>query len=113
MLAQVLLDGEAETLIRKVIELAKNGDIQALKVCIDRLCPPMKAQSAMVKVDLPEAQNLGDTAHAIIRAAASGQLSPDIAAQLVGAVGTLARVTEIDELKARLASLEIAVGRKK
>jgi len=39
-------------------------------------------------------------------------LPPDVAAQLVSAVGTLARVVEIDELKERLVALEAAVGRK-
>lgn len=109
MLAQSLFDGEAEALTRKVIELAKTGDLQALKVCIDRLCPPMKAQAALVQVELPGTENLADTAHAVIKAAASGTLAPDVAAQLVSAVGTLARVTEISELKERLAALEMAI----
>ena len=46
-LAQTLLDGEEEALVRKVIELAKGGDMQALKVCLDRLGPPQKPQSAL------------------------------------------------------------------
>ncbi len=37
IMAQSLFDGEAETLTRKIIELAKAGDMQALKVCVDRL----------------------------------------------------------------------------
>ncbi|MDW7774506.1 MAG: DUF5681 domain-containing protein [Desulfobulbaceae bacterium] len=112
IMAQALFEGEAEILTRKIIELAKGGDLQALKVCIDRLCPPMKAQSAPIRVDLPETESLADIAHAVIRTAASGQLAPDVAAQIVSAVGILARVTEVDELKERLAALELAVGRK-
>lgn len=42
IMAQALFDGEAETLTRKIIELAMGGDMQALRVCVDRLCPPMK-----------------------------------------------------------------------
>ena len=34
--------------VRATIELAKGGDLQALKVCLDRLCPPLKAQSSPV-----------------------------------------------------------------
>jgi hypothetical protein len=37
-----LLDGEAETLTRKAIELAKAGDLVALRLCLDRVCPPRK-----------------------------------------------------------------------
>jgi hypothetical protein len=36
--AQALLDGEAETLTRKAVELAKGGDLAALRLCLDRLC---------------------------------------------------------------------------
>lgn len=112
VLAQALFDGEAETLTRKIIELAKNGDMQALKVCVDRLCPPMKAQAAPVQVEIPKTDNISDIANAFIKAAADGRLPPDVAAQLVSAVGTLARVVEVDELKERQAALEAAVGRK-
>ncbi len=111
-MAQALLDGEAEVLTRKIIELAKNGDIQALKVCIDRLCPPMKAQSAPIQVEIPDTDSISDIASAFIKAAADGRLPSDVATQLVSAVGTLAHVKEIDELKERLAALESAVGRK-
>lgn len=112
VLAQALFNGEAETLTRKIIELAKNGDMQALKVCVDRLCPPMKAQAAPVQVEIPATDNISDIANAFIKAAADGRLPPDVAAQLVSAVGTLARVLEVDQLKERLAALEAAVGRK-
>ena len=112
-LAQSLLDGEEEALVRKVIELAKGGDLQALKVCLDRLIPPMKAQSALIHVEIPKTANLIDTADALLRAAAGGELSPDIASQLISAVGTIARVTEIEDLKQRLSALEAAIAKNK
>jgi hypothetical protein len=37
-----LLDGESEALTRKAIELAKDGDMQALRLCLDRILPPRK-----------------------------------------------------------------------
>ena len=36
---EALLDGEAETLTRKAIELATAGDMQALRLCLDRIAP--------------------------------------------------------------------------
>ncbi len=112
MLAQALFDGEAEALTRKIIELAKEGDMQALKACLDRLCPPLKAQAAPVQVDFPKTESLAGLANAFIQAAAKGQLPPDVASQMVSAVGTLARIVEIDELKERLTALEAAVEKK-
>src|SRR5215204_4346329 len=35
---EALLDGEAEALTRKAIELAKAGDLVALRLCLDRIC---------------------------------------------------------------------------
>ncbi len=112
LLAQKLLDGEAEELIRKIIERAKDGDMQALKVCVDRLCPPLKPQSTAVTVDLNNTKSLAEIARAFIDAAADGSIAPDIASLLVGSVGTLARVKEVDELKTRMAALESAVGKR-
>jgi len=112
VLAQALFNGEAEALTRTIIELAKAGDMQALKICIDRLCPPMKAQSAPVQVEIPSTDSMSDIANSFIKAAAEGRLAPDVATQLVSAVGTVAHVAEVDELKERLTALEAAVGRK-
>jgi Family of unknown function (DUF5681) len=39
---EALLDGEGEALTRKAIDLAKKGDMQALKLCMDRIVPPRR-----------------------------------------------------------------------
>jgi len=49
---EALLEGEGEALTRKAIELAKAGDMQALRLCMDRLAPPLR--DSPVAFDLPE-----------------------------------------------------------
>ena len=49
---QSLLDGEGEELTRKAIELAKDGDLTALKLCLERICPPRKSRP--ISIDLPD-----------------------------------------------------------
>ena len=39
VLMQNLLEGEAEAIGRKAIEMAKGGDMAAIRVCMDRLAP--------------------------------------------------------------------------
>ena len=39
---ETLLDGEAEVITRKAIELAKKGDLVAIRLCLDRIAPPRK-----------------------------------------------------------------------
>jgi hypothetical protein len=43
MAMEALLDGEAEALTRKAIEMALDGDGPAMRLCLDRLCPPPAA----------------------------------------------------------------------
>jgi len=75
--AQALLDGEAEILARKAIELAKGGDLAALRLCIDRLVPPRKDRP--VPFDLPKIESARDAANAIsavLTAVSTGDLTP-------------------------------------
>ena len=39
---EILLDGEAEAITRKAIELAKQGDLVAIRLCLDRIAPREK-----------------------------------------------------------------------
>ena len=40
--AEALLDGEAEELTRKAVELALAGDVIALRLCLDRILSPRR-----------------------------------------------------------------------
>jgi hypothetical protein len=39
---EALMDGESEALTRKAIELAKAGDMTAIRLCLERILPPRK-----------------------------------------------------------------------
>jgi hypothetical protein len=74
--AEALLDGEAEELTRKVIELAREGDMNALRLCLDRIIPPRRDRP--IFVDLPPLEHTGDAPTAlaaILAAVASGQIT--------------------------------------
>ena len=53
LFAQALFDGEAEAIIRKCIEMAKEGDRVCIKLCIERILPPVRSRP--VRLDIPEA----------------------------------------------------------
>jgi|SRR5271166_3098229 len=77
MAAQALLDGEAQTLTAKAIELAHSGDTVALRLCLDRILPPRRER--LVTIDLPEIVEGTDAAKAlsaILKAVAAGELTP-------------------------------------
>jgi hypothetical protein len=43
---QLLLDGEAQALTRKAVELALDGNTMALRMCLDRIGPPRRERRA-------------------------------------------------------------------
>src|SRR5262249_46653652 len=68
MLMQELLEEDAEAIARKLIELAKDGDIAALRMCLDRLAPARKGEA--IAFELP---SLGKAADAVSAAAKIGR----------------------------------------
>jgi Family of unknown function (DUF5681) len=74
--AEAMLEGEAEELTRKVLELAREGDLTALKLCLDRILPARRERP--IQVDLPRLEKLEDAPAAlasVINAVAAGELT--------------------------------------
>lgn len=107
MAAQALLDGEAEELTRKAVELAKTGDLTALRLCLERIIPPKK--DTPVLLDLPALKTPADivAAHgAIADAVASGEITPMQGRDIADIVVSVGKSIELVELEGRLTQLE-------
>jgi hypothetical protein len=107
MICEELLDGEAQALTRKAIDKALDGDMGALRLCLERLLPPRRDR--LVTVDLPKIETAGDALKAIsaiVSACAAGELSPGEADEIVGLVTTYIRTFEVTEIEAQLAALK-------
>jgi hypothetical protein len=104
---EALLDGEAEALTRKAIEMAKAGDGPALRLCMDRLLPPRRDRH--VKVDLPAIETAADAATAagaLLAAVSAGGITPAEATELGKLIESYVKVLEASEFEERLARLE-------
>ena len=113
MAVHALLDGEAEALTRKCIELAKEGDTTALRLCMERLAPAMKSRA--VTLPLPPIDTPTDILKAqaaTIEAMASGEITPDEAATIAGVLEAKRRAIETVEIERRLQVLEEQSGQK-
>ncbi|MBO2974551.1 DUF5681 domain-containing protein [Burkholderia pseudomallei] len=100
-----LLQPHAADLVAKAVELAKAGDTTALRICIDRCIPAIKAKDA--PVDLPDLTgSLTEQGQAVMRAMAAGRITPDEANAVMQVISAQARIIEVDELEKRLAVLE-------
>jgi hypothetical protein len=99
------VDDHVPAIIKKLAEQAKEGDQASARLLLERVFPPLKATEPVVPLELPEG-SLTDQGRALLAAAAAGLLAPGQLAQLLTGLGSLARVTEVDELARRVAELE-------
>jgi hypothetical protein len=107
-----LLKDNARELVEKAIEMAKDGDGPALRLCIERLAPARKDRP--VWFDLPEMKEAKDAVNAsaaIVAAVANGDLTPMEASELGKLVDSYARTLQAVEFEERLSKLEKAISK--
>ncbi len=104
----MLLDGETETLTRKAIELAMEGDTVALRLCLERIIPARRDRP--VKFNIPKIANGSAVAaamHNVLAAVAAGEMTPSEAQSVAAVVEGWRRAREVGEMEDRLSALEI------
>lgn len=105
--AEALLDGEAAALTRKAIHLALEGDTTALRLCMERICPPRRDRC--ITFDLPPVETAGDATKVVgglLAAVACGQITPGEAVEIGRLLEGFVKAVEATEFEARLAALE-------
>ena len=108
-----LFEGKAEDLVNAVIQKALDGDVTAMRLCIDRIIPAINAESLPIVMPMVNQEGTAaDQARDVLGAIANGDLNTEHGAHVVGAIGTLAKIVELDELEKRLAALEAKQGSK-
>ena len=105
------LAGDVPEILARLMTAAKAGDVQAARLILERILPPVKAIEQAVELQLPNDGTLTAKASAVLSAAAAGELAPGQAAQLIAALGTLAKISEVDELAARITALEVRLAK--
>ena len=112
ILLQNLLAGDAEAIARKAIDMAKAGDIAAIRICMDRLAPARKHDP--IVCELPPLAKAADTVAAvgtIVAAVAAGDLMPSEAAHLAKVIDLYLRALATTSFEERLAKLESAASK--
>jgi hypothetical protein len=107
LLIQNLLADDAEAIGRKAIEMAKSGDLAAIRLCMDRLAPARKDEP--VAYELPPIEKPADSVAAtasIVAAVAAGELTTSQAAELCKVIDVYVRALENKGFDERLTKLE-------
>ena len=106
-LAEKLIDNQCEALFQKAFEMTLNGDMQALKLLIERLIPARKDRP--VKLDLPKIQSAQDIINVmglIVENVGKGELEPEQAKALATILEINRKSIETAEIEERLLALE-------
>ena len=105
LLADALLEGEEEELVRKGIELAKAGDPQMLKFFLDRIL----SKERPVKIDLPPIESRRDLTAgyaAIMQAVGAGEITPSEGSAVAALLANIAKFIDDVEVVAQFRKME-------
>ena len=106
-LAEALIDGQAKEIVQKALAMAASGDPTAMRIVMDRLCPPRRERTiSLAMPNIKSAADLITAAAALTDATAAGDITPGEAASLSTLVGNVAKAIETVEIVARLAKIE-------
>jgi hypothetical protein len=106
-LAEKLLEDDRDDIVRAVIAAAKGGDPTAMRLCIERLIPVRKGRP--VVFDLPPVKTAADIVGAIgevARAMAAGELTVVEASAAASVIEMHRRAIETTEIEVRVQKLE-------
>ena len=114
MALERILEGDAESILRKVIGLAQDGDATAMRLCLDRMMPARKDRT--ITFALPPIETAADLTRAtsaLLQGVADGEITPSEAAELSKLVDAHVKAIEAVDFAGRLAALEQSAGGKR
>ena len=103
---RAVLATDLDKIIDTLKAQALAGDAQAIRIILDRVLPALRPVDMPTALALPANGTLADQARAVVQAAADGDLAPAQAAQIVTALGGVAKIIETTELMRRIEALE-------
>lgn len=100
-------------IIEKLVTKAKAGDLQAARLLLERVLPPIKPTEQPVALSLQFGDGLVAQGAMVVQAIADGEISPSQGTSLLTGLGALARIKVIDELEVRLERIEQTISNRK
>lgn len=111
LLAEKLMQADAEDIVKAVLDSAKGGDMTAARIVLDRIAPARRDNP--VSFELPKIESAADAVaaqSAILSAVANGEITPGEAAEVSKLIDGLVKAIELTEIDERLKRLEGRAG---
>lgn len=105
--AEQLLQGDLDNICRRLVEEALTGNMQAIKLILDRVLPSKRDR--VIDVELPKLQTTDDALKVIstiIGAVGAGSISPSEGEALSRVVDTFVKAIQTHEIQKRVDLLE-------
>jgi hypothetical protein len=102
-----LMEGNLQEVLETVIERAKNGDMAACRMILDKVLPNTKDRP--VTINLPPINDLNGVGFAqaeILQAVATGDITPNEGEKIASIVEARRRSIETIDLESRISQLE-------
>jgi hypothetical protein len=109
LLAEKLMQDDAEEVVKAVVDAAKGGDMTAARLVLDRIAPARR--DSPVTFELPKIERPADAVAAgaaLLAAVADGALTPSEAAEISKLIEGFVKTLEVAEFEERLRALEDA-----
>ncbi len=111
LLAEKLMQNDAENIVNAVLAAARDGDMTAARIVLDRILPARRDNP--VTFALPKIKRPADAvaaSAALLAAVAGGRLTPGEALEVSKLIEGFVKTLEVAELEERLNELEERMG---
>jgi len=111
LLAERLMQDDAENIVNAVLAAARDGDMAAARIVLDRILPARRDNP--VTFTLPKIKRPADAvaaSSALLAAVAGGRLTPGEALEVSKLIDGFVKTLEVAELEQRLNELEERIG---
>ena len=105
--ALALLEGDLEAVTKVCVDRAKDGDLMAIKLILDKVIP--NAKERQLSVNLPKvegAANLPVALAAVLEMVSKGELTPGEGQTITAMIEAYRKGVELADIEARLTALE-------
>jgi len=97
--ASLARDGEKVAAV--VVQAALSGDMVAAKMVLDRILPPLKAQTEQVHIDAPLPQKVGEIAEVFTKSIADGSLPLEVGLCVLDSLKALPEIMKAADIEER------------
>ncbi len=106
-MAERMMQNDAQHVVQAVVAAAKNGDMIAARLVLDRILPARRGRP--IRLNLPPVKTSAELSAAVavlVAEVASGTLTSEEAAGVASLLGLQGKVLELVDIEARVRALE-------